>query len=136
MRPCFRALVATITGALVTIVLAYLGAIVLLVARMGIPLGSEGRDPTRGEYVGLLMIAGGAAAIGGHIAAGLARQRRRTVVSVLAAFLAGGALWGFTSPASQWPAWWAPVLAAVAAFGTWLGGAILRPGRKPAFTLL
>ena len=132
MRTYLRAPLATITGALVTIVLAYLGAIVLLVARMGIPLGSKGREPTRGEYLGLLLIAGGAAAIGGHIAAGTARQQRRSVVTVQAALLAGGALWGFTSPASQWPAWWAPALAAVAAVGTWLGGEILRPGRKAA----
>ena len=132
MRTFLRPLLATITGALVTIVLAYFGAIALLVVRMGIPLGSEGRDPTRGEYVGLLLIGGGAAAIGGHIAAGIARHQRRAVVIVLAAFLAGGAWWGFTNPASQWPAWWAPVLAVVAVVGTWLGGAILRPARKAA----
>ena len=118
-----------------TLVLAYLGAIVLLVARIGIPLGSEGREPTRGEYLGLLVIAGGAAAIGGHIAAGIARRQSRSVVIVQAALLACGALWGFTSPASQWPAWWAPALAAAAAGGTWLGGAILRPGRSAARTL-
>jgi hypothetical protein len=136
MRTCLRALVATVSGALVTIVLAYLGAIVLLVVRMGIPLGSEGREPTSGEYLGLLLIGGGAAAIGGHIAAGIARQHSRTVVIVLAAFLGGGALWGFANPASQWPGWWAPTLAPVAAVGTWLGGGIWRPGRKPARTLL
>jgi hypothetical protein len=135
MRTYLRALLATITGALVTIVLAYLGAIVLLVARIGIPLGSEGREPTRGEYLGLLLIAGGAATIGGHIAAGIARQQGGAVVIVLAAFLAGGAFWGFTNPASQWPAWWAPVLAAGAAVGTWLGGAVVRPGRKTARSL-
>ena len=135
MRTYLRALLATITGALVTIVLAYVGAIVLLVARLGIPLGSDGREPTRGEYLGLLLIAGGAAAIGGHIAAGTARQQRRSVVTVQAALLAGGALWGFTSPASQWPAWWAPALAGAAAVGTWLGGVILRPGGNAARSL-
>ena len=135
MRTYLRALLATITGALVTIVLAYLSAIVLLVARMGIPLGSKGREPTPAEYLGLLLTAGGAAAIGGHIAAGIARQQSRSVVTVLAALLAGSALWGFTNPASQWPAWWGPVLAAVAVVGTWLGGAVLRPGRKAARSL-
>lgn len=135
MRTSFRAVLATLTGALVTIVLAYLGAIVLLVARMGIPLGSEGREPTGGEYLALLVIAGAAAAIGGHIAAGTARQQSRSVVTVLSALLAGGAMWGFTSSASHWPAWWAPALAVVAAVGTWLGGAILRPGRKAARSL-
>jgi hypothetical protein len=117
-----RAFLATTTGALVTIVLAYIGAIVLLVVRMGIPLGSEGREPTSGEYLGLLLISGCAAAIGAHIAAGIARHQRRAVVVVLATFLAGGAVWGFTRPASQWPAWWGPALAAVAAVGTWFGG--------------
>lgn len=132
MRTCLRALFATITGALVSVVLAYLGAVVLLVARVGIPLGSEGREPTGGEYLGLLLLGGGGAAIGGHIAAGLAHQQSRVVITVLAASLAGGALWSFTNPASQWPAWWAPVLGAVAAAGTWLGGTIPRRGRSAA----
>ncbi len=122
-----RAGVATITGALVAIVLAYLGAVVLLLVRMGIPLGSDGREPTGGEYAALLAIAGCAAAIGGHIAAGIAHHRSRSVVGVLAACLAGGALWGFLRPQSQWPEWWAPALAAIVAAGTWLGGEMLRP---------
>jgi hypothetical protein len=130
MRTWVRAFFATVAGAVITVVLAYFGAIALLVARIGIPLGSEGREPTSGEYLGLLLISGGAAAIGGHIAAGVARRHSGAVVIVLAAFLAGGALWGLTDPASRWPAWWAPVLAAVAAVGTGLGGAILRQGRK------
>ena len=120
-----RALVATMTGVLVTVLLAYLGAIVLLVTAIGLPLGSTGRDPTPGEYLGLLVIAGAAAAVGGHIAAGIARSRSTLAVLAAAALLAGGALWGFSKPASQWPAWWAPVLAGTAAVGVWLGGTVL-----------
>jgi hypothetical protein len=108
MQTCLRALFATLAGAVITLVLAYFGAISLLVARIGIPLGSEGHEPTWAEYVGLLLVAGGAAAIGGHIAAGMARHQTTSVITVLAALLAGGGLWGFTSPASQWPRWWAP----------------------------
>lgn len=121
----FRALVAMMTGVLVTIVLAYLGAIVQVLVTIGLPLGSTGREPTRGEYLGLLLIAGAAAAIGGHIAAGIARSGSKAAVIAAAVFLACGALWGFTRPASQWPTWWAPVLAGVAAAGMWLGGTIL-----------
>ncbi|HJR59911.1 MAG TPA: hypothetical protein VJ813_10945 [Vicinamibacterales bacterium] len=122
MRSYLRAAIATITGIVVSIVLAYLGAILMLVARIGIPLGSDGRELLGGEYAALLVMAGGAAAAGGHIAAGLARQHARSVVTAQAVLLAGGALWGFTSPESQWPVWWAAVLAAVAAAGTGLGG--------------
>lgn len=132
MRASLRFLAATATGAVVAILLAYLGAIVLIVARMGIPLGSEGRSPTSGEYVGLLLVAGGAAAIGGHIGAGIARQHGRSVAAVLAAFLGVGALWGFTGSASNWPAWWAPALAAFASAGAWMGGTIGRPGSRAA----
>lgn len=131
MRTYLRALGATITGALVAVALAYLGAVVLLVARVGIPLGSEGREPTSGEHLGLLVIGGSAAAIGGHFAAGIAHQQSR-VITILAASLAGGTWWGFANPSAQWPAWWGPVLGAVAAAGAWLGGSILRPRRKAA----
>jgi hypothetical protein len=121
MGSYLRAVLAAITGAVVTIALAYGGALVWLVATMGIPLGSPGREPTTAEYFGLLLIGGGAAAVGGHIASGIARHQRRAVVIVLSTFLAVGALWGFTRPASQWPTWWGPALATVAAIGTWLG---------------
>jgi hypothetical protein len=126
MRSYLRALLAAITGALVTIILAYVSAIVLLIVRIGVPLGSEGREPTGGEYLGLLLICGGAAAIGAHFAAGIARDQQRAVVIMLAIFLAGGAVWGFTRPASQWPLWWGPTLGAVAAVSTWLGGTGLK----------
>jgi hypothetical protein len=125
-----RALVGMMTGVLVTVLLAYLGAIVLLLTAIGLPLGSTGRDPTPGEYLGLLLIAGAAAAVGGHIAAGIARSQSKLAVIAAAAFLAGGALWGFSKPASQWPTWWAPVLAGVAAAGMWLGGTVLASRHK------
>jgi hypothetical protein len=124
-----RPAVAAITGAVVTILLAYLGAIILLVVRVGIPLGSAGREPSSVDYAVLLAIAAGAAAIGGHIAAGLARQHSRSVVIGVSALLACGALWGFTSPGSEWPTWWPPALALVAAVGTAAGGWRRPPGR-------
>ena len=126
----FRALVAILTGLFVTILLAYLGAIVLLATAIGLPLGSTGRDPGPGEYVGLLLIAGSAATVGGHITAGIARPQSKLAVIAAAAALAGGALWGFGEPASQWPTWWAPVLAGAAAAGTWLGGTVLAGRHK------
>jgi hypothetical protein len=125
-----RALLAIVTGVLVTVVLAYLGAIVLIVVAIGLPLGSTGREPTSGEYLGLLLIAGAAAAVGGHIAAGIARSQRKAAVIAAALFLGGGALWGFSKPASQWPTWWAPVLAGAVAAGMYLGGTILAGRHK------
>lgn len=125
-----RALAAMLTGVLVAVVLAYLGAIVLLITAIGLPLGSTGREPTRGEYLGLLLVAGTAAAIGGHIAAGMARSQSTPAIIVTAAFLAGGSLWAFSTPASQWPAWWAPALALMAAAGACLGGTILTGRHK------
>lgn len=119
-----RALGALVTGMLVTIVLAYLGAVALLLIRMGIPLGSDGRAPTGGEYAALLAIAGAAAAIGGHIAAGIALARSRMVVGALAVLLAVGACWSFWQSASRWPTWWAPAVALVLAAATALGGGI------------
>ena len=130
MPTSLRAVAAILAGVLVTVVLAYLGTIVLVLATIGLPLGSPGREPTSGEYLGLLLIAGAAAVIGGHIAAGIARSHSTPAIIAVAAFLTGGALWGFSKPASQWPAWWAPVLAIVAAAGTWLGGTILASRRK------
>lgn len=123
-----RAAVAIVAGATVTIVLAYLGAVGVLLTRFGIPLGAEGRQPTGGEYAGLLLIAAGAAAIGGHIAAGMARSRSGSASATLAGLLAAGTLWGFRGPASQWPEWWAPALAVMFAAGAWLGWRTRSPG--------
>jgi len=122
MSTLVRAALSTTAGVLVTTILAYLGALVFVVARMGIPLGSEGRDPTGGEYVGLLLIAAAAAAVGGRIAVGIARQHGRQVVSAQSVILAAVAF-SFLTPASRWPTWWAPALAAAFVIGTWLGAA-------------
>lgn len=123
-----RAVVAVIAGTVVSILMAYLGAIVLLLVRVGIPLGSEAWAPSPVEYAGLLLTAAVAAAIGGHIAAGIApHDRTKPVITVQAVVLAAGAVWGFSGAASHWPAWWGPALAATAAAGTWLGGARRRP---------
>lgn len=127
MSTYIRVALAIITGTVITGLLAYLGAVVFVVVRFGIPLGSTGREPTAGEYVALLAIVGGAGAIGAHIAAGAAREHRRWAVIVQALLLAAGALWGFTKPASHWPAWWAPAVAGVTVAGTWLGSAVWRP---------
>lgn len=134
MSTYIRVAFAVITGTAVTGLLAYLGAVVLLVVRFGIPLGSTGREPTAGEYVALLAIVGGAAAIGAHTAAGTAREHRGWAVTVQALLLAAGALWGFTKPTSHWPAWWAPAVAGVAIAGSWLGSAVWRPRRTSGST--
>lgn len=122
MSVSVRLMIAVIAGLVVTTVLAYLGAVAFILARMGIPLGSEGRPPTAAEYLCLLVIAVLAAAIGGHISSGMLPHRSRFIAAAQAAILTAGALWGFLRPASHWPGWWAPALAAALAAGTWLGG--------------
>lgn len=130
MLSLLRALIATLTGSLVAIVLAHLGAIVVVLVTIGIPLGAEGGDPSPGQYAALLLMAACAAAVGGHIAAGIAREHRPATLIAMAALLAAGTLYGFTRPVSQWPVWWAPALAAVLSTGIWIGGTITR--RSPA----
>ena len=110
-----------------SILLACFGAVVLLVAVFGIPLGMTPREPTLGEYLVLLLVAGVSAAIGGRLAARRADpQHGREVVLVLAAAVAVLMLWGFSGPASHWPRWCPPTLALFFAAGI-CGGGLLMP---------
>ena len=122
MWSLLRAGLAVLAGALVSILLAYLGGVMWVLATLGIPLGATPREPTPGEYLGLILIALVGAVIGGRVAARVARHHRRAVTLVLAATLGIVMLRGFSAPASQWPGWWAPAIAAAFAAGACLGG--------------
>ena len=111
-----RNVLAIALGAGVACLLAYLGAVAVLLVTVGIPLGSTGRDPTPPEYGVYLAAAAIASAIGGRTAASIARTSRG-VVPAVAAVLAAVMLWGFTGEEVQWPTWWAPTVALAMAGG-------------------
>jgi hypothetical protein len=123
-------MVAVAAGAVVAAVLYQVGAIVALLTTVGLPLGSPGGEPPAGYYIVNLSLAALAAALGGAVTAGGARETRHLVVPILAVLLACLALWGFSRPASRWPHWYPLVLAIVAAAGAVLGGR-LWPSRAP-----
>jgi hypothetical protein len=126
MKKALQSVFGFSMGAVVSILLAYLGGVVLLLVQFGIPLGMTPRQATAGEYLALLIICGTAATIGGRVAARRSHaQYSRAVVLVLAATLAMFMLWGFSDPASSWPRWWGPTIAATFAAGACLGGAAL-----------
>jgi hypothetical protein len=125
MRALRNAL-AVIGGAVVACVLAYVGAVIVLLVFFGLPLGAPGRDPTPTEYGLLMACAATAALVGGRTAARIAPSASRGVVFAVAAVLAVLMLWGFTGEGVQWPTWWAPTIAV--AMG---GGALLAIRRRP-----
>lgn len=117
-----RSFVAIVVGAGVAAGLYQLGAIVALLATIGLPLGAPGGEPPAAYYVLNLGLAALAAALGGAVCAWVARGARHRVVPLLAILLAGAAVWGFSQPASQWPRWYPLALALVGAGGTLVGG--------------
>jgi hypothetical protein len=107
-----RNVLAVVVGAAVACLLGYIGAVIVLLSTVGIPLGSPGRDPTPREYAVYLVVSSIGSAIGGRTAARLApRASRRRIGLAVAAGLALLMLWGFSGEGVQWPAWWAPALA-------------------------
>jgi hypothetical protein len=111
-------------------VLGYFALVVFVLATIGIPLGAQ-PEPLAGiEYAVLLVLAGGAAAVGGRAAARVARERRRVSVWGVCAILAVGMLWGF-SGRNSWPEWWGPAAAAVMVVGAYVGGLIGRHRHMP-----
>jgi hypothetical protein len=117
-----RTLLAVAAGAAVTAGLFHVGVIVALLQVLGLPLGASGGPPSLGYYVLTLGFAVVAAILGGYVSGRLARPHSRGAVVTLALLLAIGALWGFSRPASLWPAWYPATLALVGAVGTLIGG--------------
>jgi hypothetical protein len=129
-----RIILAIATGVVLACLLWYVGVVVLMLATVGIPLGSEPRPLTATQFFLLLAFAAGAAAIGGRVAARIAPQARRISIPVICVTLGGIMLWGF-SGRNAWPAWWGPATATAMMLGTWVGGILglrVRPdGRQP-----
>ena len=118
-----RTVAAVVLGAMIAILLAYAGAVVMLLATVGIPLGSVPWTPSAGEYGVLLLIAGTAALIGGRVARRIARASSRTPAIILAVLLGMTMMVGFSQPGTQWPTWWGASTAVVMAVGAVVGAA-------------
>lgn len=121
-----RSVIAVVMGGVVAVVVYQLGVTFAFASEHGIPLGSSPQPPSESFSMLTLAIAGLAGMAGGWTAARLASQRPRAHACVLALGLAALVLWGFSEPNSQWPDWYAPVLAVVGSVTTVAGGATIR----------
>ena len=126
-----RTAAAVAVGVLVAVLLAYLALVVFVLATIGIPLGAQPETLTASEYAVLLVLAGGAAALGGRAAARIARERRRVAVSAVCAIVAIVMLWGF-SGRNSWPERWGLAAAAVMAVGAYIGGSVWQRRSMPS----
>ena len=126
-----RDIIAALAGGALAAVLFQLGAAIAFVVLYGIPLGASPGSPTVSYLVLNLGFAGIAAIAGGRLTGSIARGGRRTPVGATAFVLGAVALWSFSQPGSQWPAWYAPVLALVGLVGTLAGGFYFRGVSKP-----
>jgi hypothetical protein len=123
-----RNVIAVLAGGLTGAALYQLGAVIALVVLYGIPLGSSPEPPGVPYYILNLSFAALAAGAAGLVTARLARPDPRAAIALVAVILAGVSLWGFTRPASQWPAWYAPVLAMIALTAVGIAG--YRAGKR------
>jgi hypothetical protein len=121
MALLIRLVTAILAGGVVAILLAYAGLVVMMLVIIGMPLGAEPQEPSRGQYALLLAIAVLGAAAGGRLTARIARSDASLAALALAGLLAAMYWWGFSRPGSSWPEWWAPSVAAATAVGVWLG---------------
>lgn len=121
-----RNALAVLAGFIVGIVLYQIGAALAFVLLYGIPLGATPGEPGVAYYSLNLGFATLAAALAGSTAARIARDAAHVAAGTVGVVLAVLALWGFTKPTSNWPAWYAPVLAAIAIVGTLAGARLKR----------
>jgi hypothetical protein len=133
MTTHLRTAAAVTVGVFVALLLGYLGLVVFLLATIGIPLGAQPEPLTASGYAVLLVLAGGAATVGGRAAARIARERRRVAVSAVCAIVAMVMLWGF-SGRNSWPERWGLAAAAVMAVGAYIGGSVWQRRSMPSGT--
>lgn len=116
-----RAVFAALVGVTVTVALAYAALVVMLVATVGLPLGSQPRSPGATEYAVMLVGAAAAAAIGTKASLRLAEPQPQIAVRCLAVMLPLIMLWGFFG-SSGWPPWWGGALACAMVAGVFTAG--------------
>jgi hypothetical protein len=121
-----RSVLAMLIGGIVAAVLFQVGAIVALLGVYGIPLGAESPNPGVLYFVINLGFAALGAGLGGWLAARLVGGRPLVPAAALALGLAVLALWGFSRPSSQWPAWYPGALALVGGGAALVGGVVRR----------
>ena len=120
---------ALASGWLIAVIVYMLGAAVALLTVCGIPLGSPACEAGPAYLTLNFGFAAAGAIMGGYTAARLGCSEPVVHALVLAAVLAGFALWGFSKPGSQWPVWYPWALALVGAGGASVGG-MLRKARQ------
>ncbi len=121
-----RNALAVLAGFIVGTVLYQVGAALAFVVLYGIPLGATPGEPGVAYYSLNLGFATLAAVLAGSTATRVAKDGARVAAGIVGFLLALLALWGFTKPTSNWPAWYAPVLAVVAIVGTLTGARLKR----------
>lgn len=129
MSTHLRTAAAIAAGVLVAVLLGYLGLVVFVLATIGIPLGAGPKPLTATQYGILLVLAGGAAALGGRTATRVARGQSPASVWGVSAILAIAMLWGFSGRGS-WPKWWGGAVATAMAVGGYIGGSSSQAPRK------
>ena len=129
MSTHLRTAAAIAVGVFVAVLLAYLGTVVFVLATIGIPLGADPEPLTATQYGILLLLAGGAAALGGRTATRVAREQSRVPVWGVCAILAIAMLWGF-SGRNSWPEWWGGAVATAMVAGAYIGGSLSQRRRR------
>src|SRR5687767_11392190 len=120
-----RRLAGAVIGTLVTLLIAYIAAVVVVLATIGIPLGAEARPLTRVQSVLLLGGCTLAAMAGGRVAKRVGRHTRSADIWALCVVLAALMMWGF-SGRNAYPDWWGPAVAATMVVGAGIGGRVRR----------
>ena len=131
MTTHLRTAAAVAVGAFAALLLGYLAVVIFVLATIGIPLGAQPEPLTAIQYAVLLVLAGGAAAVGGRAAARIAHERRRVAVSAVCAIVAIVMLWGF-SGRNSWPEWWGLAAAAVMVVDAYIGGSVWQRRSRPS----
>lgn len=110
-----------LAGGLIAIVVYMFGAAVALLTTCGIPLDAPPCELGPAYMTLNLGFASAGAITAGWTAARLARRNPVAHAAILGVGLAAFALWGFSKPGSNWPAWYPWTLALVAVGGAWVG---------------
>lgn len=116
-HPHMRSLAVVIAGSVVALITYWGGAVIALLTMHGIPLGSAGGPPSRGDVAVHLALAALGSVAGSLVAVRLARNRPQWHAAAVGLLLGIGAVSGFTKASSQWPTWFGFGMAAACVSG-------------------
>ncbi len=122
-------IVRSITALAVSVVVAgvvyWVGAVIALLAMHGLPLGSPGGPPTRGDLVVHLSLALAGAFAGARLAMRLATHRRASHGLALGVVLGILVIFGFSKP-NNWPEWFGAAMSTACILGSVAAAAFSR----------